>query len=60
MDDRTETDEALLHRIAEGDRSAFPVLYRRHLDAVIAFVMRRVPEPDLAFDVAAERSRPSP
>src|ERR1700754_3443778 len=55
MGPRTDdTDEALLSRVAAGDRAAFSTLYRRHLNAVIAYARRRMPEPDLAFDVAAE------
>jgi hypothetical protein len=33
----------LLRRIAGGDDAAF---YRCHLDAVVAFFRRRVPEPE--------------
>jgi len=47
-------DRALLRRIAEGDDAAFSTFYRNHLDAVIAFFRRRVPDPERAFDLAAE------
>jgi RNA polymerase sigma-70 factor (ECF subfamily) len=47
-------DAQLLHRIAGGDERAFSELYARHLDGVVAFFRRRVPTPDLAFDLAAE------
>ena len=48
------TDEQLLARIAAGDEDAFSTLYRRHLDGVVSFLRRRVPSPELAFDLAAE------
>jgi RNA polymerase sigma-70 factor (ECF subfamily) len=51
---RPPTDAALLKRIAAGDPDAFSVLYRRHLDGVVAFHRRRVASPELAFDLAAE------
>jgi RNA polymerase sigma factor (sigma-70 family) len=51
----TRSDDAeLLRRIAAGDDRAFALFYRAHLDAVVAFFRRRVPAPDLAFDLAAE------
>src|SRR4051794_20413995 len=48
------TDEELLARAAAGDDDAFAVFYRRHLDPVVAFLRRRVPAPEHAFDLAAE------
>lgn len=47
-------DADLLTRIAAGDDRAFAAFYRAHLDAVIAFFRRRVADPELAFDLAAE------
>jgi RNA polymerase sigma-70 factor (ECF subfamily) len=47
-------DRKLLKRIAAGDDRAFSVFYRRHLNAVVAFFRRRVPDGELAFDLAAE------
>jgi RNA polymerase sigma-70 factor (ECF subfamily) len=47
-------DRELLGRIAAGDDDAFAVFYRRHLDPVVAFFRRRVAQPELAFDLAAE------
>ncbi|MDX6702943.1 MAG: hypothetical protein QOF26_3169 [Baekduia sp.] len=47
-------DRDLLRRIADGDEAAFAAFYRTHLDAVIAFFRGRVPDPELAFDLAAE------
>jgi RNA polymerase sigma-70 factor (ECF subfamily) len=47
-------DRRLLERIARGDDAAFAAFYRAHLNAVVAYLRRRVPEPELAFDLAAE------
>ena len=44
----------LLRRLAMGDDRAFTVFYRRHLNPVVAYFRRNVPEPELAFDLAAE------
>jgi RNA polymerase sigma-70 factor (ECF subfamily) len=54
MGRRTISDAVLLRRIAAGDDEAFSTLYRRHLDGVVAFLRRRVPTPEVAFDLAAE------
>ena len=47
-------DRRLLERIARGDDAAVAAIYRAHLNAVVAFLRRRVPDPELAFDLAAE------
>jgi RNA polymerase sigma factor (sigma-70 family) len=47
-------DRELLKRIAAGEDAAFSAFYRTHLDAVVAFFRRRVPDAELAFDLAAE------
>jgi RNA polymerase sigma factor (sigma-70 family) len=47
-------DVKLLRRIAAGDDEAFSVFYREHLDAVVAFLMRRVGDRELALDLGAE------
>ena len=47
-------DGKLLRRIADGDDAAFTAFYRAHLDPVVAFFRRRVPDGELAFDLAAE------
>ncbi|MEH3054008.1 MAG: RNA polymerase sigma factor [Patulibacter minatonensis] len=47
-------DDRLLARVAAGDDDAFAAFYRRHLDGVVAFHRRRVPTPELAYDLAAE------
>jgi RNA polymerase sigma factor (sigma-70 family) len=54
MGEASLDDRELLGRIAAGDDDAFAAFYRRHLDAVVAFFRRRVPQPELAFDLAAE------
>ncbi len=47
-------DDLLLAAIAAGSDRAFAAFYRRHLNGVVAFFARRVPESELAFDLAAE------
>ena len=54
QDRSTPDDASLIRRLATGDDEAFGVLYGRHLPAVLAFLRARVPEPELAFDLAAE------
>ncbi len=49
----TGDDELLLHARA-GHAASFEVLYRRHYPVVLAFLARRVPEPELAGDLLAE------
>lgn len=49
-----QTDEELLALTARGDDFAFAEFYRRHLDPVVAYLRRRVPAPEHAFDLAAE------
>jgi RNA polymerase sigma-70 factor (ECF subfamily) len=49
-----DPDARLLARIARGDQDAFSTLYRRHLDTVLAYLRRRVDDPDLVLDLAAE------
>lgn len=47
-------DENLLERAARGDAGAFDVFYRRHASAITTYFRRRVPSPELAFDLTAE------
>ena len=47
-------DDALLEAAERGDGEAFAAFYRRHGDLVLAYLRRRVHEPELAFDLAAE------
>jgi RNA polymerase sigma factor (sigma-70 family) len=52
MGDRS--DEQLLAAVAGGDGEAMAELYRRHVDVVLAFLRRRVAEPEAALDLCAE------
>lgn len=56
MSARRPTDDAELLRRAvdQADGDAFAELYRRHVDAVLAYLRRRVPTPELAVDLTAE------
>src|ERR1700712_3883940 len=47
-------DADLLSAAARGDGDAFTAFYRRHDALVLGYLRRRVPEPELAFDLAAE------
>ena len=47
-------DESLMLRYQQGDRSAFPVLVRRHQQALFNFAFRQVRVPQLAEDVVQE------
>jgi RNA polymerase sigma factor (sigma-70 family) len=47
-------DAALLAATARGDREAFAVFYRRHLSAVVAFLVRETGDRELAGDLAGE------
>lgn len=49
-----DEDAHLLQRTADGDDAAFAILYRRHRDVVVAYLRRRVAEPEVAFDLTAE------
>jgi RNA polymerase sigma factor (sigma-70 family) len=53
-DPRTLDDTELVAAIAARDGAAFSVLYRRHLSAVLAYVVRQTGDPELAADLAAE------
>lgn len=48
------TDAVLLAHTARGERAAFALLYRRHLPAVVAFLLRETRDRELAGDLAAE------
>lgn len=54
MGHEASRDQELLRRVASGDEQAFADFYREHLDSVVAFFRRRVPDGELAFDLAAE------
>src|SRR5215207_8419941 len=47
-------DDALLGAAKAGDGEAFAAFYRRHGDLVLAYLRRRVADPEQAFDLAAE------
>jgi RNA polymerase sigma factor (sigma-70 family) len=51
---REWSDSALLSAIAARDGAAFAVFYRRHLPAVLAFLLRETRDPEAAADLAAE------
>lgn len=48
------SDEQLLAAIAACDGRAAAVFYRRHLPAVLAYLMRETRDPEAAADLAAE------
>lgn len=52
-DHDADTDRELLRR-ARSEPEAFGTFYRRHVDWVLAFLARRVDEPDVVADLAAE------
>ncbi|WP_053227114.1 RNA polymerase sigma factor [Solirubrobacter soli] len=47
-------DADLLSAAARRDGDAFAAFYRRHESLVLGYLRRRVGEPELAFDLAAE------
>jgi RNA polymerase sigma factor (sigma-70 family) len=49
-----ERDDELLIAAARGDGDAFAAFYRRHGDLVLGYLRKRVSDPELAFDLAAE------
>ena len=51
---RQWSDTALLAAIASRDGAAFAVFYRRHLPAVLAFLIRETRDREVAADLAAE------
>ena len=51
---RQWSDSALLSAIAARDGAAFAVFYRRHLPAVLAFLLRETRDREASADVAAE------
>lgn len=55
MLDRDQASDAdLVAAIAACDGRAFSVFYRRHLPAVLAYLMRETKDPEAAADLAAE------
>lgn len=59
MDDVTlgaeeSTDGELLERTRAGDRESFGVLYERRHELVLAFLLKRTRDPEVAMDLMAE------
>ena len=55
MDNRQHSsDAALLRAIASRDGAACAAFYRRHVAAVLAYLLRETRDPELAADLAAE------
>jgi RNA polymerase sigma-70 factor (ECF subfamily) len=54
LDPRGWPDRELLAAVAARDGAAFSVFYRRHLSAVIAYLLRQTGDPEMAADLAAE------
>lgn len=50
----TKTDRRLLQEARDGRGDSFELVYRRHHAVVLAFLARRVPQPELAADLMAE------
>lgn len=53
MESRHDDDE-LLARFNQGDAAAFVAFYRRHLGAVIAYLLRRTHNREVTADLTAE------
>lgn len=53
-DPRAWDDSELVVAIARGDGESFSVLYRRHLSAVLAYLMRETRDPEASADLLAE------
>jgi len=49
-----QTDGELLAAVASGDGAAFAVFYRRHLPAVVGFLVRETRDREVSADLAAE------
>ena len=59
MDDEVRTagalsDGELLERTRAGDQDAFGVLYERRQELVLAFLLKRTGQPEVAMDLMAE------
>lgn len=48
------TDGELLERTSAGDREAFGVLYERRHELVLAYLLKRTRNPEVAMDLMAE------
>jgi DNA-directed RNA polymerase specialized sigma24 family protein len=49
------TDGELLERTRAGDREAFGVLYERRHEPVLAFLLKRTHDPEVAMDLMADQ-----
>ncbi len=49
-----QRSDAALLAVTPGDGEAFSVFYRRHVGAVLAYLVGRTGRPDLAADICAE------
>src|ERR1039458_6358338 len=54
MVDEDQRSDAALLAITPGDPAAFSVFYRRHVAAVLTYLVGRTNRPDLAADICAE------
>ena len=52
--DQRSSDRDLLAAIAQGDRQACTVFYRRHLARTVSFLMRETRNPEVTADITAE------
>jgi RNA polymerase sigma factor (sigma-70 family) len=52
--DSERTDGALLAAVVAGDGAAFATFYRRHLPAVVGFLLRETGDRETTADLAAE------
>ncbi|MDQ6607792.1 MAG: RNA polymerase sigma factor [Actinomycetota bacterium] len=48
------SDAVLLRAAAKGEGAAFAVFYRRHLPAVVGFLVGKTGDPEVSADLAAE------
>ncbi|MGN6190094.1 MAG: RNA polymerase sigma factor [Conexibacter sp.] len=48
------SDDDLLERTARGDGDAFACFYRRHLPAIVGYLLRRTRDPEVTADLTAE------
>ncbi|HTA13885.1 MAG TPA: RNA polymerase sigma factor [Solirubrobacteraceae bacterium] len=53
-DSAVSTDGELLDRTRAGDREAFGLLYERRHELVLAFLLKRTRNPEVAMDLMAE------
>jgi DNA-directed RNA polymerase specialized sigma24 family protein len=49
-----ENDDQLLIRFVNGDPEAFVSFYRRHLAAVLSYLLRRTGDEELTAELTAE------